>query len=349
MDTNEVKVKEQINEIEEKQKKLLYLVKFVRTHVDFSRTKDELDKHNIVSVRSDAGLFSKLGSSVKNKYESGQITKYQNQLTVVSRKLDSFDCKNHNEKYDEFKKITNELYKEKEDDISKLLLSIQIITENDEYFYKEESLDQVSLMLWNNAKFLSNLKDRFKKLYCQIANVGLSDTQKIALIGGGVILTAATCGLASAGIAFLGAGAVGGAAFTAGLATLGGSFGMAGGLGLLVAVGGVSLGAGALLTYGGLTTYNKQKIKQDFKKLSYNEVTQFLTIKYLQLEHASRIMTKDEFKNYINDTLVMTGDLKSESLFLALVEDQEVDKNSKLTDAYHRFDKTILNKFSNFK
>lgn len=56
-------------------------------------------------------------------------------------------------------------------------------------------------------------------------------------------------------------------------------------------------------------------------------------------------MSSTEFKEYLNDMLVLLGDLKSDSMYYSLVEKTEKDKHKKLTDAYHRLDKMLLEKF----
>lgn len=155
--------------------------------------------------------------------------------------------------------------------MSKIIFSIKVVNDDTTYMYPDDSLRLSSHYLWKDYNRLHEIKEDFKNIYCKISNQGLSSTQRKLMIGGAVgIALIAGLGVPALIGGLAGSGLAGGAAIMSGLATLGGPLGTLGGLIVASMIGSISYKSGEKISYITLNEVNKNKIKDDFKKLSYN-------------------------------------------------------------------------------
>ncbi|MFI3329753.1 MAG: hypothetical protein R3Y05_04630 [bacterium] len=310
------------NSINNSQSRLLEELHLLRLNIDLMLINTEILNHQEVIPTDDANIFTKVTYQVKNDINSIKTEKLVKEKEIVEYKIKQISEKTVD--YDEVLDLINETFKEDENDISRYLFSITLVNEQKEYIYDDISLKTVSTMLWKDESFLKSLKISFKEVYVKIGAANLSDKQKYALTAAAGI-SIASCVLVAPVV----------------LATL--SLPLTISAFTIATITGVSLTVGS--TYAGMSVMNKTLVKKDFKQLNYDEITYILAMKSMLLDYSFKTLPPEGFKEYLNDVLLMTSDLKSDSLYYALVEKTDSEKNEKLTDAYYRFDKHLLKKY----
>lgn len=324
-------IKQVINETTELNKKLLDKIHIYRLNYDLNIINNEILNNEKEEVNSKTNIFEKVASSVKNEIKETKLEKLNKQLKETNKRLE--EVNNENITFDDLLKLVDKTFKKDSDDLSKYLFSISIIASNNEYFYADKSEGSVSILLWENASLLENIKKEFKSNFVKITSLGLSNNQKLVLAGTAGATLIASLLVAPSILSSVGKAAVGTLILPTGVTAI---------------TAACILGAGlsATTTYAGMKILNKEKFKEDLKKLSYEEISYILTVKALLLTHAKNVMSEDNFKEYLNDILLLTSDLKSDSLYYALVEKDDIERNEKLTEAFYRFDKILFKAYS---
>lgn len=343
--TNSLQLQEDaFKQTQKNQEVLLKKIQLLRHYADLNATDAALAKNVGTAVPINAGFFSKVTGNVSNTYKNNQTSKLTPQRMVIEGLIKNLSYYEYS--YENLQRLVNAMFSNDNGNIAKTVFSLTVLSDEKHYYYKDYSLRVASYLLWNDYEFLHNLKKEFEKKYKKLSDNGLSTGQVIALVGV-TSIAALSAGLAVAPL-FVGGAGVSASVATSTLAGAGALLGtemmsvgmQVSGLTVLVLTGG-SMG----LTYTSLKAYNNYDIRKEMKKLSYNEITYFVTLKSIQLDMAQKTMSSTEFKEYLNDMLVLLGDLKSDSMYYSLVEKTEKDKHKKLTDAYHRLDKMLLEKF----
>ncbi len=315
-------IKDEFTNVQDLQAKLLTEIHILRLNIDLSLLNAEIANHQQVHASVDSNIFTKVTYGVKNEFNNIKTEKLNKEKDVTVKKLEEFSNKQSD--YDEIMLLIDKTFQTDDHGVSKYLFAITLVNELKEYYYEDISLKTVSAMLFKDEEVLKKLRNNFKDMYVKIGAQSLSQTQKYALG-------------AAAGIAFASSVLV--APLLLAALTIPFSVGAL----TLATVTGISATVGS--TYAAMTIKNKTDLKKDFKAMSYDEITYVLTMKTMLLDHAFTTLPEDKFKEYLNDVLLMTSDLKADSLYYALVEKTETEKNEKLTDAYYRFDKQMLKKY----
>lgn len=313
---------EEFDQVNNLQNKLLEELHLLRLNIDLMLLNTEILNHQEILPTDDANMFTKVTYQVKNEINNIKSEKLIKQKENVELKIN--EISNKTVEYDDVMKLIEQTFENDENNISRFLFSITFVNEQKEYYYEDISLKTVSAMLWKDEAILKTLKSNFKDIYVKIGSQTLSSNQKYALTAAAGISLASAVLVAPVLLATLSLPLTL-SAFT------------------IATITGVSLTVGT--TYASMSLINRKLVKDDFKKLNYDEITYILAMKSMLLDFSFKTLPLDEFKEALNDVLLMTSDLKSDSLYYALVEKTDSEKNEKLTDAYYRFDKHLLKKY----
>ena len=209
-----------------------------------------------------------------------------------------------------------------------------------EYPYTQSYEHDVALSraIFSNETQYLTIKNRFQKLYFEIAKKPLSTAQKGTLIGIGVLSAAALFLLP---IALAGGVAASAATTTSALAAVG-LGDMQIGIGVLSLCSAMAGGAAMGVAYHGMAQANRQELKNEFQKLDFEEAARLLTIRTLLIERSKIHMSPSEVKENISDFLMMTDDFRSDVSYKLFVEHSEIDKNKEKIQLFHNFDKTMM-------
>ncbi len=304
------------------QTQLMQELHLIRLNIDLMILNAELLNYQVIHANEKSSIFTKVTYGVKNEFNNIKSEKLNKDKEIVEQRIKEISDKTVD--YDETIELIEKTFKDDEYGISRYLFSLTFVNDVKEYLYEEISLKTVSTMLYKDETILKKIKNDFKDTYIKIGSQSLSTTQKYAI---GV-----AAGLALASAVIVAPVVLASISLPLTLSSF-----------TIYTITGVSLTTS--VTYSAMKINNRTDIKNDFKKLNYEEITYILALKSLLLDYSYKTLEKDKFKEYLNDVLLLTSDLKADSLYYALVENNDLEKNQKLTDAYYRFDKQMLKKF----
>lgn len=318
-------IEEKFEEIKLDFQDLLDAIHYLRVNKDHEIIKEYLDKNKIIDVHEDSKFFEKISTTVTNEIKNQTTLKYEKLEKEILKRKKGLKVVS----YKDVTNMINELYKDDEHNLQKYLLSITLVNSENKYKYSKESEKYISVLLWNDENFLDNIKKSYKETYFSLGNTALTSEQKmfIGIATAAILLTAIAVAPLTLGSAIVGA-------ISAPLA-----------IGSFLATGAVT-GLTAGISYATMKLENKVKLKSDFKKLKFDEITYVLTLKAMLLEYAHKSMTQLDFKEYLNDTLLLTSDLKADMLYCGLVEKEDISKNENASEVFYKFDKRLYKTFT---
>jgi hypothetical protein len=236
----------------------------------------------------------------------------------------------------EISRIAADIFSDDEYFLEKTMFSISLIFDGEyNYEYESEGLEYLSSLLWGSNKKdrFSNIKNGIEGYYKDLAKQPLSTEQKFVL-GGVAALTLFTVTVPALAIGGLSA-----AGITSTLAGLGGT--MVEGVGFIALAELLLDGAIIGFTYALMDKHNKNKVKEAFREMSYNDAAQMLAIKCYIMHVAKQNMPKSVFKEKTSELLEMISDLKSDTDYVLLVEGENVAENKKKINVFHNLDNKL--------
>ena len=234
----------------------------------------------------------------------------------------------------EISRIAADIFSDDEYFLEKTMFSISLIFDGEyNYEYESEGLAYLSRLLWSDSEKLGSIKKNVEGYYKDLAKQPLSTEQKFVL-GGVAALTLFTVTVPALAIGGLSA-----AGITSTLAGLGGT--MVEGVGFIALAELLLDGAIIGFTYALMDKHNKNKVKEAFREMSYNDAAQMLAIKCYIMHVAKQTMPKSVFKEKTSELLEMISDLKSDTDYVLLVEGENVAENKKKINVFHNLDNKL--------
>lgn len=315
------KIENTIKDTTELNNKLLNAINLFRLNHDFNQLTKEIEKNKTEEVSSKSNIFEKAAKNIKNELKTNKLEKLQKNLDETIKLLN--ELSNKNISYDELLKMIDKSFNK--DETSKLLFSISLVLEDKEYFYESESEASISMMLWEDVSYLENLKKEFKANYIKISSTNITSNKTLLLGASACASFVSSLTSAPSFINNLAVSNVNQETST---------------IGMLVA-----LGLTKDLMYNSMNTDNKNKIKEYFSNLTLEDVSYVYSVKLLLLDFILKT-NKDFFSNYMNDLISLTNDLKCVSLTNTLINNKNKELNEKIIDAFYRFEKDLIKKYS---
>ena len=322
-----------------KQTDLFKSMQLLRLQNDMKLVNEKLEKNRSTPVRSDDNFVKRFFDSRKNDikdYKSFNLSKTKDS---IQREIDKF-MNNVNGtsvtlyKEMEISRIAADIFSDDEYFLEKTMFSISLIFDGEyNYEYESEGLAYLSRLLWSDSEKLGSIKKNVEGYYKDLAKQPLSTEQKFVL-GGVAALTLFTVTVPALAIGGLSA-----AGITSTLAGLGGT--MVEGVGFIALAELLLDGAIIGFTYALLDKHNKNKVKEAFREMSYNDAAQMLAIKCYIMHVAKQTMPKSVFKEKTSELLEMISDLKSDTDYVLLVEGENVAENKKKINVFHNLDNKL--------
>ena len=322
-----------------KQTDLFKSMQLLRLQNDMKLVNEKLEKNRSTPVRADDNFVKRFFDSRKNDikdYKSfnlsktkdaiqSEIDKFMNNVNVTSITL---------YKETEISRIVADIFSDDKYSLEKTMFSISLIFDGEySYEYESEGLAYLSRLLWSDSEKLGSIKKNVEGYYKDLAKQPLSTEQKFVL-GGVAALTLFTVTVPALAIGGLSA-----AGTTSTLAGLGGT--MVEGVGFIALAELLLDGAIIGFTYALMDNNNKNKVKEAFREMSYNDAAQMLAIKCYIMHVAKQTMPKSVFKEKASELLEMISDLKSDTDYVLLVEGENVAENKKKINVFHNLDNKL--------
>lgn len=322
-----------------KQTDLFKSMQLLRLQNDMKLVNEKLEKNRSTPVRSDDNFVKRFFDSRKNDikdYKSFNLSKTKD---AIQSEIDKF-MNNVNGtsvtlyKEMEISRIAADIFSDDEYFLEKTMFSISLIFDGEyNYEYESEGLAYLSRLLWSDSEKLGSIKKNVEGYYKDLAKQPLSTEQKFVL-GGVAALTLFTVTVPALAIGGLSA-----AGITSTLAGLGGT--MVEGVGFIALAELLLDGAIIGFTYALMDKHNKNKVKEAFREMSYNDAAQMLAIKCYIMHVAKQTMPKSVFKEKTSELLEMISDLKSDTDYVLLVEGENVAENKKKINVFHNLDNKL--------
>ena len=322
-----------------KQTDLFKSMQLLRLQNDMKLVNEKLEKNRSTPVRSDDNFVKRFFDSRKNDikdYKSFNLSKTKD---AIQSEIDKF-MNNVNGtsvtlyKEMEISRIAADIFSDDEYFLEKTMFSISLIFDGEyNYEYESEGLASLSRLLWSDSEKLGSIKKNVEGYYKDLAKQPLSTEQKFVL-GGVAALTLFTVTVPALAIGGLSA-----AGITSTLAGLGGT--MVEGVGFIALAELLLDGAIIGFTYALMDKHNKNKVKEAFREMSYNDAAQMLAIKCYIMHVAKQTMPKSVFKEKTSELLEMISDLKSDTDYVLLVEGENVAENKKKINVFHNLDNKL--------
>lgn len=322
------KVDKAIKESKELNEQLLKYIDNFRLHADFHIINEELEKNVLEDVDTKGNFFEKTASKVKNEIKENKTEKLNKQLVTVKTKLQN--CENE-VTHEQLRSLITSAFGNDEVNILKYLFSITLISTNVEYFYEERSEAIISDLLWGDSEYLEELHKSIRNTFIRITSLNISTNQK--LLFGGVAGDSSVEPLLLASSILVSTSKIKADDFELPE------------LNSVTAAALIASGLSQGTTYDGMRVSNREKMRADYKDLTFESITFILTVKVLLLAFMKNI-NKEEFNNYLNDTLLLSSELKADTLYYALIKRVEIPRNEDLLNAYHRFDDILFKTYT---
>ena len=334
------------NEIDTKHTRLFKSLQYLRLKYSLYLLNEDLKKNQPIAADSNSGRIGRLFLEPKNNLRSTKTNKLLALRSSINSEIGRLLKDSTEMPYDqnEINQIIREVFQNDTYSLEKSLFSAGIVLDGEyNYEYEKETLDYISALLWNNNYQLSYIKNSIEHTYKDLAKQPLSIKQKW-LLGGtaaAVLFTIAIPGLNLAGLSASG--------ITSGLAGFGTALGLGGtmleGIELMFLFELLVDSAIIGFTYAMLDEYNKNIVKNSFRKMDYNDAAKMLAIKCYIMSVAKQTMPENIFKEKTSELLQMIQDLKSDTDYVLLVEKQNIEENKKKIKVFHNLDEKLAKIF----
>lgn len=322
-----------------KQTDLFKSMQLLRLQNDMKLVNEKLEKNRSTPVRSDDNFVKRFFDSRKNDIKDYKSFNLSKTKEAIQSEIDKF-MNNVNGtsvtlyKEMEISRIAADIFSDDEYFLEKTMFSISLIFDGEyNYEYESEGLAYLSRLLWSDSEKLGSIKKNVEGYYKDLAKQPLSTEQKFVL-GGVAALTLFTVTVPALAIGGLSA-----AGITSTLVGLGGT--MVEGVGFIALAELLLDGAIIGFTYALMDKHNKNKVKEAFREMSYNDAAQMLAIKCYIMHVAKQTMPKSVFKEKTSELLEMISDLKSDTDYVLLVEGENVAENKKKINVFHNLDNKL--------
>ena len=322
-----------------KQTDLFKSIQLLRLQNDMKLVNEKLEKNRSTPVSSSDNIFKRFFDSRKNDIKDYKFFNLSKTKDAIQSEIDKF-MNNVNGtsvtlcKEMEISRIAADIFSDDEYFLEKTMFSISLIFDGEyNYEYESEGLAYLSRLLWSDSEKLGSIKKNVEGYYKDLAKQPLSTEQKFVL-GGVAALTLFTVTVPALAIGGLSA-----AGITSTLAGLGGT--MVEGVGFIALAELLLDGAIIGFTYALMDKHNKNKVKEAFREMSYNDAAQMLAIKCYIMHVAKQTMPKSVFKEKTSELLEMISDLKSDTDYVLLVEGENVAENKKKINVFHNLDNKL--------
>ena len=331
------------NEINTKYTKLFRSLQYARLQHNLHIVGEEIRKNQSSNYNPNDGIIMGFFNAIGDDIRNNKLNKLLNTQKNIEFEIKRFENSDTDEVYDIYE-LNSAIYEIFQNDIyclEKTIFSVSLNFDGEyHYEYENDSLNYISMILWNINDRLLNMKNSIESMYKDLAKQPLSTNQKLLLGGTAalVLLTATVPALTLGGLSASG--------ITGGLAGFGTAIGLGGtmveGVGLIALTELLLDGAIIGFTYALLDNHNKKIVKNTFREMNFNDAAKMLAIRCYIMHVARQTMPQDVFKEKTSEMLQMLQDLKSDTDYVLLVEKQNIEENKKKIRVFHNLDEKLV-------
>lgn len=210
--------------------------------------------------------------------------------------------------------------------------------EADSYVYGDDTLEEVSEILFGDRSRIANINDKLFENYHHIVNGRFWERNKSVLIGAGISLALITVLTPLA----LGGLAAGSAIVTSCLAQIGHCVPGLVGAGIAAVtgytlIGATILGGGVMAGLGIDEAVRRAKARDAYRSLKPDDIALLLAMKATLIEYGMEKMDSDTYKTELDECLSNLNDMRSDAEYMLIVEKTDAENSKKKIDICNCF------------
>ena len=146
-------------------------IKYFRLRNDLAEIEKVIIENQTTEVKSKINVFGKMSNMMKDN----KANKYSEKKQEVLKEISKFELENPKVNYNLYyqsrlNKCINDLFKKDSLDIIKVFYALAIIFDNDfEYTFNDESLKELSILLFTDKDMIFDIKTKFDEAYNAIS------------------------------------------------------------------------------------------------------------------------------------------------------------------------------------
>lgn len=299
----------------------------------------EICERNVEANKQNISTNLTFKEKISNTFKSinSSIHKYNENLSKANANYNYFLSKHLFYNSNQIPSV-NSIFISDNIELEKIIFAISIILDDEyKYIYRSDGLKAVSEKLFGNSFRLEKIEESLEEHYKYINHKPLSNIQKGILIGISVasLLTIVACPL------LVGGANASAAVTTSALAAYG--FGdMQIGIGMLALNSIMFSSITTGLTYLTMDKHNIQLAKKEFRSLTCDQESMYLSIQCLCIEHIKSKSTASDFKKNLDETLKNMDVLRSDITYLLFIENEDTKNNKEKLASFNRFEQRLL-------
>ncbi|MBE7081216.1 MAG: hypothetical protein E7372_01485 [Clostridiales bacterium] len=292
---------------------LAELLYYYRLKKDLEFTEEKIEENKLIEIKEDQNVLVKFwNKNVENFIRGDELKKHNADKESIEKRISDFVNSHEGFDYEEYSnedkllEYVDEQVKADKSSLLRINLGLLAVLESNDFVNKEKTKEQVSKILFNSKGRIKELEKSLEKNYLKICGkTSFDEIGKKVLLGIGFATAFAT----------LGTGLLAGSAF---FEVLNASF--------IYSI--MVVGASAIV-YKLIDIDDKENIKKEFRKMSADDAGAMFALKATLIEEAKKIMDKNEFDEFLDSSLRCASDLRSDTEFMLLIEQKEVDSSKK--------------------
>ncbi len=324
-------------------------VKLYRYQCELNRVEEEIEENKPIPTYSDNKVKRAIIDGTVNAYRRDKTQKLSKKKKACLDKIVAFKdkCKNEGLETGEvseesLRRLFESAFKGDIYGLQKhcfaMILCFEDESENDRFLFGNDTLFDVSRILFGDAFRLSNIKEELYDNFKELSSDGFWQRNKYFFIGTGIslalvaVLTPLTLGMAAASSAVV----------TSCLAQIGHcapgiiGTGIAAVTGMAV-MGTAVIGGGLLAGLGISELIESKKTKEAFRSLKPQDLAALLAIKATLMGRIMPDTNKEKYKEELDGCLRWLNDFRADAEYMLIVEKNDAENSKKKIDICNRF------------
>ncbi len=346
---NEEKITQAFVERNVRNKELTAAITLFRHQCELKRIEEAIEANKPVPTQDDSKVKRVIIDNTVNAFRRMETQKLSEKKQRCQDNISQFKAKCADEKIeladvsqDSLRKLVESFFENDTYGSQKVLyamiLCLQGEDENNNYIFGEDTLADVSRILFDDETKIMHIKEMFYKNFREIAGNGFLDNSKYFLIGMGIslalftVLSPVVLNLYAAGSFVLAGCLAHMLPFAPGI--IGAEIANVTGM---VVMGSVLLGGVALTGYGMSELIKGEKTKEAFRHLKPNDFAAILSMRATLLDFGMTTMDKEVSKKELDECLVSMNDWRSDAEYMLIVEKTDAINSKKKIQICNRF------------
>ena len=338
-----------------KSRELSASITLYRHKLEMSRIEDMMNENKPIPTQNDNNVVRRtIIDNTVNLYRRKETQKLSEKKKQCQDSIDKFisDCQNNGVAVDEdinresLRALADVVFENDKFEFQRISFAMNLCLQeeesSEEFLFGDETLYDVSGLLFGDTTRIECIKEDFYKNFKELSNGNFWERNKYFLIGSGISLALISVLTPVA----LGVHAISSAAMTSCLAQIGHCAPSIIGAGVAKVTAMTILSSAVI--YGGILAsvgveglIKSKQAKEAFRQLKPNDLAALLAMKATLINFGMENMDDDDCKKELDRCLSSLNDLRADSEYMLIVEKSDADSSKKKIQICNRFVKRL--------